>query len=244
LDAVNLHLGWSFGFAPLISDLKKISRSLPRIRQNLQKLVKGAGAPHTVTRSSIGTIEFTWPSGSAGYNPRANAATTSGHWCDKITPIQLPTRVVGISGRHKVIFNSDEFQTLDYLFKRFVATGPISLAWEKVPFSFVLDWFVDISGLLIKLDDIAVYGEVTVDKCWTSESSKVFVGFEARALTGEVNSNEGNIVAQTEIRQYYRKPLDPDIQFIREANRFGKKQGGLLASLLYQKVANLRKWRK
>jgi len=241
LDVSNVYLGWSFGFAPLISDLRKISRALPNIRANLRKLAKQSAAPYTVQRSCQGTLGFSYTSGLNGYGPDTPGYPT-GWWHERLTQVQAPTRIVGVNGRRTIQYQTEEFQQLDYLISRFVATGPASLIWEKVPFSFVVDWFVDLSGLIIRLDNAVVSNGKQVLKCWSSESYETFVGVvkHKQAAFAANTSYDNEIVAQYRLRSYLRSYERPDL-VVQVDNRFGKKQGSLLAALLHQKVASLRR---
>jgi hypothetical protein len=239
LDVSNLYLGWSFGFAPLISDLQKISRALPKIRKNLRDLARNSTKPFTVTRVSTGSINFTYAPGINGYGPNP-AGTSNDWWHENISVIKPPTRIVGVSGRRHLTYQTDEFQQLDYLMSRFVATGPVSLIWEKVPFSFVIDWFVDLSSLIVKLDNATVSTGKVISKSWSSESVDVIVGAvkHPQLSFNSHTSLDGSIIAQNRLSSYLRSPLKPDL-LIQPSGKFGKKQASLTAALLHQQVANL-----
>jgi hypothetical protein len=238
MDAASVHLGWSFGFAPLISDLKKIARAIPQIRGKLRELARKGTLPYTVTRSSVGEFSFNATAAGSYYNPETNADAGFTHWYEKFTPVQKPTRLVGVRGIRRTEYNTTTFQELDYLFSRFIATTPSSLAWEKIPFSFVIDWFVDVSGIVRKLDETLGFDSKKILRCWSSETYHCYIGAIARSNGYEKNSVAGQVVMQTELKEYYRNPLEPTSLVVSQ-DRFGKKQAVISASLLYQKVANL-----
>jgi hypothetical protein len=152
--------------------------------------------------------------------------------------VTAPTRIVGVRGHRVVEYNSSSFQELDYILSRFIATGPISLAWEKIPFSFVVDWFVDLSGLIQKLDNTLTGNRKVVEKCWSSETHHAFLAMIARESSSESNALAGQVVAQAELKTYLRNPLEP-VSLIQSRVRFGKKQAASSVALLHQKVANL-----
>jgi hypothetical protein len=240
LDASNLLLGWSFGFAPLISDLQRIAKAIPSIRGKLRALAKQAQAPKTVTRSCVGTFEFSHAAGVNGYGPEAPDYPV-GWWHERLTPVSAPIRVVGVKGRRTLQYVTEEFQVLDYLLSRFVATSPARLAWEKVPFSFVLDWFVDLTGLITAIDNCVVgQGKYEILRSWESESYELFVSVvkHPHAQFAAHTSFDGQDIAQHNISYYRRSPMKPDLVIV-PSSRFGKKQAALSVALLHQQVASL-----
>jgi len=237
----NAYLGYSFGIAPLVSDLKKLSREIPRLRGRLREAASKAQAPKTVTKSCKGTIAFQ-PLSLAGYSPVTDAPGTGGWWREQLIA-SPPLLVSGVYGRRSVEFKSSTLQQIDYLLSRFVATGPASFAWEKVPFSFVSDWFVDLSSVLDKMDNTLTGGGKSIQYAWTSEKIEANIGVLKRQ-TGSNNYNEyeGHQVANVELSHYHRNPVPADTS-VRLAGRFGKKQASLSLALIHQSVANLKRKR-
>jgi hypothetical protein len=240
----NHYLGWSFGFAPLIADIKALSRELPKLRGRLRKLAKDATASHTVSAYCNGTIaQALAPSKQVGYSPVPNPTPFNGTWWHcKVLPTVVPCLRVGVRGKRAIEYNTNLFQEADYLLSRFIATGPASLAWEKVKFSFVIDWFVDLTGLIDFLDNSLVGSSKKIEKCWWSEKYSILIPCYKHTGWGVGEPLDGQQVALSSVQYYHREPLSPDLS-IGWSGRFGKKQGGLSLALFYQMIANLRKSR-
>nr|QDH86744.1 MAG: hypothetical protein H4Bulk46826_000003 [Leviviridae sp.] len=58
---------------------------------------------------------------------------------------------------------------------RWTSLNPVSLAWELIPYSFVVDWFVDVGGMMRNLETALAYGSrfrsgyVSEINVWNSE---------------------------------------------------------------------------
>jgi hypothetical protein len=232
-DIANLHLGWSFGFAPLIDDLRKISRALPKLRKDLAKLARNSTKPYTVTRRCEGEVSFN-PTGTSGYG-----SSPTGKWTEELKILVPPVRIAGVRGRRTIEYNLEEFQQLDYLISRFIATGPVTLVWERVPFSFVIDWFIDLTGLLEKLDNTLASRGKVIDRSWSSDKHEVTLYCICNEDDNEPTPYDGEPIASMVTKYYHRKPAVAD-HTVSSSGRFGKKQAGLSLSLFYQMVANLR----
>jgi len=239
-DLSNQYLAYQFGWAPLIADLKKIQKAMPRLRQNLRKLAKNASAPKTYTAKCVGTFTLNVPSVKQyGYSTSENPNDGS-YWHARLLPEIVPVRLVGVRGRHGQVYSNESLQIADYLMTRFIATGPISLAWELVKFSFVVDWFVNLTSLIDHLDNTIAGDGTKIDRCWTSEKYAFLVPCYKHKCGQFVFPCDGQQVALSEVRYYHREALNPDLS-ITAAGRFGKKQATLSLALFRQMAANLRK---
>jgi hypothetical protein len=225
--------------APLISDMQKIRRAMPYIRANLKRLARNASAPKTVTSKCVGTISLN-TSGLTGWSPSDNPNDAT-WWHTRVLPLALPTRIVGVRGVRAMKYQLDVFNQADYLMSRFLATGPASLVWEKIKFSFVVDWFVDLTGLIDLLDNTLVGKSKRIDRCWKSEKYHVYVpAYKHKHGQFTFYDLDGQQVTLSELKYYHREPMAPDPS-IGSSGRFGKKQGQLSLALIYQMIANLKK---
>lgn len=241
LDLSNLYLMWQFGFAPLISDMRKVMVSVKNLKSSLNRAVSDAGKQYSVTAKCFST-DITLVSNLinplTGYNRVYNPLNSS-YWHDQILYLATPVRIVGVSGVRTVKYSLASFQKLDYLMARFLTPGPASFVWERIPFSFVIDWFVDLSGLIDKLNNTLTGGTKQIKKCWLSEKYHL----EVRAIKHQTSSwssdSDGSPTAYNDISYYHREPLDTNISIV-PSGRFGKKQALLSAALLHQLVAKLK----
>lgn len=238
-DVSNLYLGWSFGFAPLLADARKIARSLPKIRKNLRDLAKRATRPVSVVRSSQGNITFSPTSGS-GYGSATLYTDYEHWWTERINLLKAPIRYCGVHGTRSIEYKSSVFQEADYLLSRYIATGPVSLAWEKVKFSFAADWFINLTGTIDLLDNALTGMRKKIDYAWSSEGYRALVQVNLTQYGDRNFPYDGKQIALCDIRKYHRKPelvsYTPTW-----SGRFGKKQTALSVALLHQMVANLKR---
>jgi hypothetical protein len=248
----NLYLGYSFGIAPLVSDLRKMSKILPQLRQRLNEHKRKAGQAQVVSAKSVGTLTCTLGPGALGYygvdSPPSNYS--GGLWWHG--PVQntgpLPTRTVRVKGIDKTSYQTDVFSDIDMIMKTLITTGPATLAWELVPFSFVADWFVNTSALLDKIDNAITGNTKKIIEMWVTErwEGNVLMYFHPYGsfYNKYTSSFDNSLIGTRKSSYYHRKPIG-DISIVGLADlkkflsgRFGKKQVALSAALLHQIVAN------
>jgi len=232
LDLSNLYLMWQFGFAPLISDLQKCAKSVRTIKSSLNAAISRAGKPYSVVVSSPGTLSVGNMGGMTGYGPISHAGQDSSWWHEQLTLLEQPIRRVGVKGIRTYDYNSSTFQKVDYYLSRFAANGPASYIWERIPFSFVVDWFVDLSAIIDNLDDALAGGNKSITDCWTSEQWRVLASAVKHRTIAWTSDSDGSPTVNNELGYYHREPL-PDTSRISLSGRFGKKQSLLLAALLH-----------
>ena len=131
------------------------------------------------------------------------------------------------------------FRTLDYLISRFGVSGPASFLWERIPFSFVVDWFVDLSGVLNSLDNTLTGSTKKITDAGISQSWKALIPVvKTRVSPTFTDSNDGSQVALCELSSFIRKPIVPSVS-VGLSGRFGKSQLSISAALIGQMAANL-----
>lgn len=229
------YLGYSFGIAPLIADIVKVAKAARNLKSEMQKAVDDYDKPIVATAQCAGTVSISPTYTKSGYHMNGQ----TGWWNPIVNPIKL-VRTVGVKGRRPPTLKSDQAKKLDYVLERFVASGPVSLAWELVPFSFVLDWFVDLSNVIGAVDNVLKGRPRDIYDSWWSEKIQFDVDIVHKDnRPGWISrTHDGVTVADNNISYYHRQYLDPVIT-IGASNRFGKKQATLSAALLYQQVAKL-----
>lgn len=242
----NEHLAWSFGYLPLASDLAKTQRGLKALPKILKSL-KGGVRVVTKTAKTEGDLTFDF-SGLAGYSSTPPSTPNATYWHPFINNGAKPYMVAGVTGRTTRTYQTEGFQALDTVLSKWLSTGPVSLAWELVPFSFVLDWFVDLRPVLDSLDNTFTGSQTSIDYGWFTEKRGYdiqYVKHRATALSTSGNitihdwPQDGEIIGYTR-SQYYRRRVLLDVKpTVTSSNRFGKKQGLLSLALFYQNVANL-----
>lgn len=124
----NSWLQWTYGWKPLISDIYNVADEAVRKVQT-----------STIVRSSA-TQRYD--------NTHARNFPISGF--DKGRYV----RRGGQSVRFKCRFAIPE---KDFSVERWTSLNPVSIAWELLPYSFVVDWFVDIGSTLRTLESSILY---------------------------------------------------------------------------------------
>lgn len=234
-------LAWSFGLAPLISDIQKINGAVANVKRDMDNYIRSVTKDYVVNSKAVGALSPTFDLASLGYsaNPNANDGTV---WHLGMNYLHMPTILVGVRGRRGVEYKTAAFGKLDYVIRRFIATGPASLAWERIPFSFVADWFVNLSGVIDTLDNALTGNTRHINSVWMSEKWHVLAGVYKHRGAGYTSDLDGKQITQNELSYYHREAISPDPS-ISLSGRFGKKQVALTAALLHQLVASLRVWR-
>jgi hypothetical protein len=236
VDFSNQFLSYSFGYAPLVSDIRKTVRGMSSIRTQLRQLHGRKTQQITRVKSTFGEISY------PGIIDPSDPAWTSGY-ARRIFPTSQAVRRVGLHGISRVKYESTLFRELDYILSRYIASGPVNLAWEKVPFSFVFDWFVDTSDIIGRLDNTLMGGRKEIQDMWTSVKASCItpVYFKNNTSVLMFDEFQGAQVGLSEFRYYHREPLVLPGPSTGSSGRFGKKQSLLSLALFNQMVANLRK---
>jgi hypothetical protein len=240
-------LYYTFGVAPLVNDMRKISDAVLSYRKTLQRALRNQGTESTVRRRAMGVmsnqldpINNSLPGG-WGTGPLDG---TSSHWHVVNNVDVQPEMICTIRGTRDHAYKTQLFTALNGLAGRFGSSGPASYVWERIPFSFVLDWFVDLSGILNSLDNSLTGNRKGIrDICVSSRWSTIATVIKHQRNATETDSHDGTQTAQVELSQYRRNPVSNDIT-IGASGRFGKKQGFITAALVGSYAANLRKLTK
>jgi len=238
----NAYLAYQYGIAPLLSDLQTMAHSIKDLKSKIKRAVDNAGSVQSGYARSKGTFVLSNPGGSTVFG---DGLTGDGGYRIRKTTLKPPTRTVSVRGHVSVKYSTSIFGSLDYLMKRFLSAGPASALWELIPYSFVVDWFVNLSSVIDDLDNVltgatkslidASVSETYSIQCRTVYNSYYYAPWDADNVT---NITGKDIVVQN-VSYYRRDPVDPRSS-VGAAGRFGKKQGTILAALLHQIVANLR----
>jgi hypothetical protein len=233
-NAVGSFLYYSFAVAPLLSDFRKLRKAVVSIKDDLRKARLMEGKPETLhfqmKASSISkpSTELWDPSStSRGVRYLSNEGTEYG--VKKIT----------IKGVRRPSFDSGALGGLNELLTRFGSSGPASFVWERIPLSFVVDWFVDLRSITNKLDNLLTGNTKQVtDACMSTKTETETNCIHFVHNTAQNPGLNGITVAWLNERQYHRVPLATPLG-VTSSGRFGKKQQALAGALAYQVVAKL-----
>jgi hypothetical protein len=231
VTASSNYLAWKFGVSPIISDLTNIARFAPRMEKDYEKFVSGGRSRYSALYE--GTASFYRPDTVAVINGVA-VYTHKYSGFQYTIPPQL--RYVLVTRPVNNVYLTDTFRKLSYIMTRF-SSSPANLIWERIPFSFIADWFVDVRGSLDKIDGLLGHEpfkvlSLTRSKAYKFQNSMHFT--QRNICTGTVQWS--GLQAQSIDEHYERSVLSqgPKISW---RPRFGKSQAGISAALIAQRLA-------
>jgi hypothetical protein len=131
------------------------------------------------------------------------------------------------------------FSKADLFMSRF-ATSPARLAWEKIPFSFVLDWFVDLKGTLDALDKVVGVEPYQVISFTRSFTYKLATDvFYTRRSPCNGGTYFDRSLGSCDFSHYERIPVSTQQSLLRWSPHFGKNQAAISAALIAQQLARI-----
>ena len=236
------YLYYAFGIAPLVADMRKISKALKSLSKDMERSLKHTGAVKTVHASMTGSLLGVVADGNgdlpAGYSLSPN---DGGWWTSDLKALSPPTKTFTIRGIREQHYDTKLFAQMSYLVDRFGGKGPANYLYQRIPFSFVLDWFVDTSSVISALDN-ALTGstKVVYDACISTKYNVLAPIKKVQRDANTTDGNDGSITSIVELNSYHRIPAAADIS-VGSSGRFGKRQGFLSVALLAQQAANLKR---
>jgi hypothetical protein len=231
--AAGSYLAWKFGVSPLLQDIMAIHRYLPKIKEQFKR--HNEQKPSRF--SEVAALNFTIaPSAYAnGYAPLNGVNTYAWDWQGQVlAPPELRfVLVVKPSAKH----SNELTKAIDFVISRF-ASSPADLAWELVPFSFVVDWFVDLSGVFRLIDKIIGFSPYEVISFTKTRSYKL--GTQA-ILDVRTPCGGGSIGSYLSNHTYsfYERSLVSGSALPIWNPRFGKNQAAISVALITQALTSI-----
>lgn len=145
------HLSWSFGVVPFIYDIERIFYTLVQWHKRLNGLLQGVGKVHDLAANVV-YLEPTRNS-FIGRCPHGGVADSQSRACGYFESTQVTHRV-GITVKYVYHFPDFLFKWEADVYNFLRVTGLIpdsTTVWEKIPFSFVVDWVFNTDRLFKSL---------------------------------------------------------------------------------------------
>lgn len=176
------YLSYNFGWAPLFSDIRKFFESWINFRERWSKMIANEGKPRTTRyRQYVDGTAF------SGDIPESGEPTFGG-WSGvlhrrgryEIHRIKNPGIQYAATMRYRYKLPSDIHNVgrqMDALFDALgLQSGNPAAVWNAIPFTFVIDWFVNIGGFLERLrtDNIQIQTEI-LDFCHSAKIERKVV---------------------------------------------------------------------
>lgn len=226
------YLAWKFGIGPIISDLATISRFAPKMGQAYRD------ARNTGTRrySKVLPLNVAFSKGDFTYKAD-NGIETFRHSYRGEQTGECCVRYVLVVKPKISQYYTGAFAAMDFACSRF-STSPASFAWERIPFSFIADWFVDLRSPLRAIDSFLAEKPYEVVSCTKS------IVWRLRSTTHSTVSSPcggGAVfsadIGVTDYKYYERSLVSPTATWLPEWKpRFGKNQAAITAALIAQRL--------
>lgn len=169
VELANYHLTWAFGVQPLISDLEGIFKVLTSFEEKVAWLRKNQGKPVKIAfRKDLSTVLR--PADSVSDNGVSAVVT------EKFTEFRCMYHAYALAV-YDVSALSDLELKLRVLSRSFGLDQPISVMWERIPYSFVIDWVLKVGDLLealaptvtlpIRFLDLGYTVKMSEGRCYT-----------------------------------------------------------------------------
>jgi hypothetical protein len=227
--ASGAYLAWKFGISPILSDIMSIQRFWPKLKASVKRhgdMELSRFSAQAVTKMSLVSNPY------VSYYPIGGVDCLAQTWQGRVLKTPQIRYVLVVKPTTK--YHSSVFKTADAVMSRF-STSPASLAWELVPFSFVVDWFVDVRGALSAVDNLLGYSPYEIHSFTRSHSYAV-----AADATLDVKSPCGGVLNRfscTVECNHYDRSLASGSAMPNWTPRFGKNQAAISVALITQALA-------
>jgi len=233
--ASGAYLAWKFGVSPVLSDIQAVHRYLP----NLVRDVKRHAAAQASRYSSSAVVLAAFSQGEYQSSMQNGFKTVS--YTHQGRSVSTPVVRYVLVVKPKTKYHTAFFNAADTLASRF-ATSPASFAWEKVPFSFVVDWFVDLRGALRAADNIlgsSPYEVVSFTRSYGYHlATDCYLDLYSPCNGGKL---AGFRQCSLEYKHYERSIVSLGASLPSLNPRFGKNQAGISAALISQQLSKIRR---
>jgi len=167
-DVANGYLQFKYGWSPLLNDIFGIANESIRMHMNaLQKYTASAKMPLKSTKLVLRAID--------GVNCNAKRAMEGESRCRFAIWMKMPPTAFDLA--------------------RFTSLNPISIGWELIPYSFVVDWVYDVGSYLRNVETAMLYGSQFVrgytSEIFACETVETISGHSSTAFDGTIDKLDG-----------------------------------------------------
>lgn len=131
-------LSYNYGIAPLIADLKAIGGYVESLQKRLEWLLANDG--------KVVSLDFR----KSLYKPSATVSVTASHYWNVVEYSQSYHAFCRWTVRYDPVRSA--WEKLKYFNRYFGTTRLLSVAWEALPYSFLIDYVTNIGSLLTQLE--------------------------------------------------------------------------------------------
>jgi hypothetical protein len=144
-EAADLNLTYEFGIKPFINDLQDILNVTTNLQKRLKWLKRTKGK-HVTTRNLSNKAFPDYQTGSMNWLPTGVAVSSSEFNVRTHYTGRKQTYVAGATMYHDLGPELEGFYSLLSAYTSYFGFDrPVEVIWEAIPFSFLVDWFLDLS---------------------------------------------------------------------------------------------------
>jgi len=193
-QSADSYLQWMFNLRPIISDIRGIYHSIANYKRRIDDLVTRSGTRQVAhfkcnLAEQCGTTEDAWgpmvtlnPSNTVVYNGSARPLGSMIHFRRRITTDSAVFRCMMQYNYSYTAYQRENAYVLGLLDMLGVNFNP-SYIWEVVPWSFVLDWVVDVGRWLDRYEIKNLEPKINIlQYCWSIKKSRTI------SIDGKVRS--------------------------------------------------------
>lgn len=229
------YLAWKFGISPILSDIMAVHRFIPKASAALKRHAELAAS--RFSKAIPLTLTLQDSPYSNGYNPINGVNQYAWDWTGG--PLDKPSEIrYVLVVRPNTRYHTDFFAKADGLLSRF-ATSPASLAWEKVPFSFVIDWFVDLRATLGALDKVVGFSPFQIVSFTRSKQYHLTTHASFRSYSCCNGGMLWEILSDHEYQHYERSIVSAQSILPVWKPRVGKNQAAISVALISQMLTSI-----
>lgn len=203
-NTVNAFLEANFGIIPLIADIKAVAAAYYRILDRLNFLKKSWGRPTTMRHRFVYKVADAtptpWVMSSSGFQ---NRTVVTGTVYVLSQSMKVLHRLEGLDSLYGVIRLANLYSGLN---------KPFKIAWNAIPFSFVVDWVVNVSSILDKLALPVFTGQYQLYDPWWSLKASCFD--ERQFLPIAAAGNPVQNYLKFRVTRYLRVPGVPPVTYV------------------------------
>jgi hypothetical protein len=219
------YLNYSFNWRPFVSDLQKIYAKLVSTNKRLDELWARQNRPqnrHYRAPLNYGTYNNAWVDGAeanyASYTSESDGGTTSIMQSTRSRWVETPIYHATMRYSYRVPGAKDLQYKIKGWLDAFGVKLDASIIWNAIPFSFIIDWIVDVGGFLRSFSEDNLGLQVNIEDFCSSVSHSSLVQKRIRGRgsnhpAGNITyTNDYTIVAETFTRTYYRRTGIPNVR--------------------------------
>jgi hypothetical protein len=221
-------LNWEFGWKPFAADLIKLGKLTKTIEARLEHLKSTFGK---VTRLGY-EVDDWYDFPELLPTPYPQPAWRGLQTELRVSSVKTKLRIQALH-RHRIPYLGDITGRLRAFYGALGLGNPLLVMWEAIPYSFVVDYFIDVGGALEalgNLQDETVPWDIW-DVSWSSKTTVVFDVFQVNAPPGDPYWGDWKI-GEVEVVNYSRTPGYPELSWLTANLIPSPQQATLIAALL------------